>query len=296
MLLSDYLTQIRNLVHDVGAVDFPDATLINYINNARNAVALDFSCVTQFIAGMNLIAQQEAYSFNGVIGGANITNGGVNYVTPVVAIAAPPAGGIQATATAVQTAGVVTGITMTNWGQGYITAPAVTITDSTGPGASATATAIGIFNAYNVLFINVIWGNQRYQLRFRGFTLFNAYMRSQLQYYMRPGAFSMAPIQMQQVYLQPVPDQVYGTEWCVFTLPYALVNPTDADMQVLQPQADAVQYYAAFLALMSLQNFGQADYMMKLYDRRVPKIITGTGGIRIPNPYNKNFQRRVART
>ena len=295
MQLSDYLTQVRNLVHDVGAVDFPDATLINYINNARNAVALDFSCVTQFIPGLNLIANQEVYSFNGVIGGAAVTAGGTGYVTPAVAIAAPPAGGIQATATATQVGGVVTAVTMTNWGQGYATLPAFTITDSTGPGANAAATGIGIFNAYNVLFINVIWGNQRYQLRFRGFTLFNAYLRSQIGYQTRPGTFTMAPTTMQQVYIQPVPDQVYAAEWCVFTLPRPLVLTTDVDNQVLQPQADAVQYYAAFLALMSLQNFGQADYMMKLYDRRVPKIIIGTGGIRIPNPYNKNFQRRVAR-
>lgn len=294
MILSDYLTEVRSLVHDDAAVDFTDAQLTNYINNARNAVAIDFSCVTQFITGLNFIALQETYSYDGSIGGAALVAGGANYVAPIVSVALPPAGGTRATAVATQTGGVVTGIAMTNWGRGYASVPAFTITDA-GPGTGATATGIGIFNAFNVLFINAIWGNQRYQLKFRGFTLFNAYHRAQLLYYQRPATFSLAPPMMKTVYVQPVPDQVYTTEWTVTTLPNPLVNPTDIDSQVLQPQADAVQYYAAFLALMKLQNFGQADYMMKLYDRRVPRIITGAGGIRIPNPYNKSFQRRIAR-
>jgi len=34
---------------------------------------------------------------------------------------------------------------------------------------------------------------------------------------------------------------------------------------------------------------------LRLYSARVPKIIIGAGGIRIPNPYHRTFQRRVAR-
>ena len=44
-----------------------------------------------------------------------------------------------------------------------------------------------------------------------------------------------------------------------------------------------------------LQNFQQAAYLMSLYAARVPKIIVGAGGTRIPNPYHKTFQRRVMR-
>jgi hypothetical protein len=56
-----------------------------------------------------------------------------------------------------------------------------------------------------------------------------------------------------------------------------------------------VQYYAAYLCLMKLQNFKQAENLLALYSARVPKTIIGTGGVRIPNPYNKNFARRVSR-
>jgi hypothetical protein len=75
----------------------------------------------------------------------------------------------------------------------------------------------------------------------------------------------------------------------------ALINPGDIDTQVVPPYSDAVQYYAAYLCLMKLQNFEQAEFMLKLYSARVPRIIIGAGGIRIPNVYNRNFQRRVAR-
>ena len=82
----------------------------------------------------------------------------------------------------------------------------------------------------------------------------------------------------------------------VYSLPPgALVNLTDVDMQVLPPWSDAVQYYAAMLCLTKLQNFEQAEYMLKVYSARVPKIIIGAGGTRIPNPYHKTFQRRVSR-
>ena len=45
MLLSDYITQVQFLVHDQTNQDFSQQELINQINNARMAVALDFHCV-----------------------------------------------------------------------------------------------------------------------------------------------------------------------------------------------------------------------------------------------------------
>jgi hypothetical protein len=97
------------------------------------------------------------------------------------------------------------------------------------------------------------------------------------------------------VLIQPPPDQAYQTEWDVLVSPLPLINPGDADTQILQPYNDAVQYYAASYCLNKLQNFNQAEYMLKIYSARVPRIIIGAGGVRIPNPYHKTFQRRVMR-
>lgn len=67
-----------------------------------------------------------------IIGGqlsvVSITAAGLNYaVPPLVIIPAPPQPGVVATAYAVLTAGSVTGITLTNVGAGYLTAPTATI-------------------------------------------------------------------------------------------------------------------------------------------------------------------------
>jgi len=73
----------------------------------------------------------------------SVTNPGSGYAAaPAVTIAAPPAGGTQATATAtIDNNGVVTGLTLTNPGSGYAAAPAVTIAAPPAGGVQATAAA-----------------------------------------------------------------------------------------------------------------------------------------------------------
>ena len=316
MLLSDYISQVQFLTHDQTNADFSQPELISVINNARRAVALDFHCVRNLFlspppgavpvlnryAPVSIIQNQELYpllgvnSQNGQLVGATITAGGSGYTAAtVVTFAAPPAGGITALGSPIITGGVVTGINVTTWGNGYTPGsnPAVTITDS-GGGSGAAATATMFNNVFNVISISNLWGNQRYMLRFRGFTLFQAYMRSQLFFTERPLIWTIHE-QTGVVLVQPPPDQAYQTEWDVLALPIPLVNPADIDFQIIDPWADAVQYYAAQLCLTKLQNFEQADYMLKLYAARVPRIIIGAGGVRIPNPYHKTFQRRVLR-
>ena len=324
MLLSDYTTQVQFLVHDATNADFSQTELTAAINNARAVVAEDFQCCRQTLLApplgapnpsayspVSVIQGQELYSIvgpnglNGQVVGCNVITGGSGYsAATVVTIGAGPAGSIQALATPVVTGGVVTGINMTQWGSGYTpalpanspggaTPPTVTITD-TGGGTGATATATMMNNVINVIQISYIWGNQRYTLLWRGSMLFQAYMRSLLTFNQRGMVWTINN-QMGYVLIQPPPDQPYVTEWDTICLPIPLVSTTDAEQQIRQQYADAVQYYAAMLCLNKLQNFEQADHYFKMYSARVPKIIIGTGGIRIPNPYNKSYQRRVAR-
>lgn len=322
MLLSDYITQVQFLVHDQTNADFSTAELTNAINNARTAVALDFHCVRAVYLAPNpnlavtsaalynpvgVITNTELYPLlgpngkNGQVVNAVVTNGGANYTSATtVTFAAAPTGGITATGTPVITSGVITGISMTAWGQGYTPAlpgaagvPAVTIADS-GGGAGAAATAIMFNDVFNILSISYLWGNQRYMLKYRAFTLFQAYMRSQL-YFTQRGLIFTIHEQTGKVLIQPPPDQPYVTEWDTLCLPQPLVATTDMDTQVIPPWSDAVQYYAAMLCLSKLQNFEQSDHYFKIYSARVPKIIVGAGGIRIPNPYHRTFQRRVSR-
>ncbi len=69
-----------------------------------------------------------------------ITASGAGYtVNPTVTIAAPPAGGVQALASAFIFNGRVVSIAVNEPGSGYTTAPAVSITEGGGAGATATA-------------------------------------------------------------------------------------------------------------------------------------------------------------
>lgn len=325
MLLSDYISQVQFLLHDQVNQDFSQAELTAAINNARTAVALDFQCVRvtyltppnqvanpTFYQPVGIIAHQEVYQLNGAPGnsnggmvvGATINNGGANYsqaATCTFSVGA--AGSIRAAGTPVVSAtGVITAINMTQWGTGYLPAvpgtvtfsslPTISFADSTGTGAVATPVMFN--NVFNVLSISNIWGNQRYMLKYRGFTLFQAYMRSQLFFTQRPVIWTIQE-EMGLVLVQPPPDQAYQTEWDTVAVPVPLTSLTDSDTQILAPASDAVQYYAAHYCLNKLQNFNQSEFMLKLYSARVPKIIIGKNGFRIPNPYHKTFQRRVMR-
>lgn len=324
MQLSDYITQLQFLLHDQTNADFSQAELINAINNAREVTALDFQCCRHAyltapfgVANpgayepVSTIQQQEIYpltgapgsALNGQIVGANVTNGGTGYsAATTVTFAAAPSGGTTALGVPVIANGVITSINVTRWGTGFTPViplisgaalPTVTIADS-GGGTGGTATAVMFNNVFNVIGITYIWGNQRYSLRFRAFTLFQAYMRSQLAFYQRGIIWTIHPSNG-VVIIQPPPDQPYQTEWDTLQTPIPLVNTTDFEVQIMPPFTDPVKFYAAHYCLNKLQNFNQAEYYLKLYSARVPKVIYGQGPVRIPNPYNKSFQRRVSR-
>lgn len=288
--LQTYLDQVQRLVHDVTNATFTQQELTDYINTAREDVSLDMHCVRKVYQGVQLIPGQEIYPFNGAVVGANINAPG-NYTSPpTVTFDQAPIGGTTAQGTAVLTGTSLTAIYMTTWGSGYNAAPNITFSP---PGASATSTYLS--NVFQIVSITNIWNDQRYMLNFRGFTLFQAYFRAwTTQFQSRPGIWTMHP-QGNQVYMRPMPEQQYFSEWDTISLARPLVTTTDVDTDVLLPWNKAVQWRAAAIALMRNQNFEQANYYEGKYDQRVPKYITGAGGYRIPNPYNRTFQRRVSR-
>jgi hypothetical protein len=97
------------------------------------------------------IADEYAYDVrkvsmsNGGVAAVTITSGGSSYASaPTVTFSAPPAGGTQATGTAVINAsGVVTSVTITNAGSGYTSVP--TVTFSVAPTGNTTATGTAVF-------------------------------------------------------------------------------------------------------------------------------------------------------
>ena len=88
------------------------------------------------------VRQMEKALGAGLVSGVTIGGGGgASYaVTDTISFTAAPTGGVTATGTLTVTNGVITAVNVTNPGLGYTSAPTVTITTSTGSGATLTAT------------------------------------------------------------------------------------------------------------------------------------------------------------
>lgn len=292
MLLSDYILQAQELIHDTSGIDYTTAEMTAYVNAARKRVALDFHCVRSFFTGLTTVTNQETYPITGGVGGALITNPGLYAVAPTVTFGAPPAGGTTATGTPLMlgTAPNLTvgGINMTSWGSGYVSTPTVTFSSG-----AAAATAVALVNVIDLQSISFLFGTQRSMMLWRPFTEFQAVFRYNTTQVGPPVVWSNYT-EGNLFYLFRIPDQNYPLEIDAIVLPNPLVNLTDNDLQVLDPNADAVQYYAAHLALIKLQNFEQAEYLMKKYADRVRTIQITKQTRRIPNIY-QNYWRRLQR-
>jgi hypothetical protein len=295
--LQTYVTQVQRLLHDVTYSVWTIAELTDYINEARDDVSLDMHCNRHLKTQVQLLPGQEIYLIDGAVTGVYMKTGGSNYSPATTVTFDPPSSepnAMQATGVPiVNPDGSIGGVQMTQWGRRYASGPLVTFSDVTGTGARADAAIL--MNAFQIISISNIWNNQRYSLSFRGFTLFQAYFRFQpVAYTARPGVWTFHPQDL-AVYIQSPPDQLYTSEWDVLETTFPLVNLSDEDREIVPPWNKAVQFRAAAIALMKKQNFAQSDYYERKYAERVPRYIIGAAGIRIPNPYNRNFQRKVSR-
>jgi len=159
--------------------------------------------------------------------------------------------------------------------------------------ANPLSTQVG--NPITTTKISFIWNGERRQMKYLNFTLFDAYARMWVHNFNAPPGVWSEHQQQRLVYIQPPPDQQYQSEWDIVFMPSPLVAMSDVDTQINDPWARAVQFRAAENLLMKLRNMGQVRDMGQRYEAFVPHVIQTTGGIRIPNVYNRNFQRRVMR-
>ena len=95
--------------------------------------ALITNAGSSYTSAPTVTASAGGSTWRAIVGGAinttiTITAGGAGYnFAPQLVIAAPPAGGLPATATCTVSGGVINAVTVVNQGAGYTTAPAVTI-------------------------------------------------------------------------------------------------------------------------------------------------------------------------
>jgi hypothetical protein len=115
------------------SIDCGTTITIQPVNLPRQAQQVVSRIVTAQIGEAGDVAGDVCIGSGYGIGSIAINQAGSGYSSPSVVIPPPNVqGGIQAVATATQTAGIITNIVVNTIGSGYLYAPEITITDSGG--------------------------------------------------------------------------------------------------------------------------------------------------------------------
>lgn len=306
MTLFGYAQDVQTLIHDQNQQKVDPGDLYRHINRARREVAMRAQCL------------RALTPISGSVVSISITNPGSGYTSPTVTLSPPdfPSGalpfpnGDQATAQGTQIGGQMAAINVTYGGAGYFE-PAVTISDPHGTGATAVATVVGVNqisegqevypfslidlspfpgfgSIYMIKSVSLIYANYRYSLPCYDFSTYQAKIR---QY---PFQYQWVPTVCGQYgqgtngsfYMYPIPSQTYQCELDCFCLPQDLL--TDQDVEALpQPWTDAVQYWAAYLAYLEMQNWNSARGMKAEFDEMMHRYGAYARPGRWINPYGR---------
>lgn len=215
-----------------------------------------------FTGNLSQQAQAHAVILAGVVTSIVVDYGGENYASaPTVTLTAVGSG---AAATATVAGGAVTGVTVTAQGTGYLVAPTISFTGGGGSNAAATASILQS-NTYDIINLTVIWGSMRIPMVNTAFTELSAIGRLWTQFQYRPGAYALYA---KSVYVAPKTDQAYSMEADSVILPAPLTTSVQNGVLV-DPEDEAVPYWAAYLAKMNEGQIDQASEFLTLYRNQI---------------------------
>lgn len=287
MALNDMLQQTQRLLREQNQVFENPNDLISYVNNARREISLRTQCIRVLTPS------------SGVITGYSITAAGSGYSnTPTVAVTAPdfPSGqlpnpnGLQATAFPTVLGGAIVQIDPVVGGAGYFQ-PTVTITDTTGTGATASATVqqINLLNqgqeqylfsnislagnpgcksVYAIRGMSIIYSGYRYSVEYMPWSRYQSYRSFPYSYQYCPALYSQFGQGVSgSFYVYPLPSQALQCELDCQVLPSDLIDNLSVEA-IPDPWTDAVPYMAAHLAFLELQNYNAGRFFLELYEKR----------------------------
>lgn len=298
-VLSTYVTRVQQLIHDQSYQTVSSTDMISYVNRARRRVAQDCQCVRKLVSGQ------------GPIVSVTVNNGGSGYVNPTVTVTGGMGTGAVLTPTVV--AGVITAISVTSGGNNYSPPLAISITDSKGVGATATANQSSLLatvvgqevytyasaNSYlptgyssilDVLNVAATWGGMKPALSQISFGEIQAYYRS----------YAVATLGQPykwakygqgvggSIYLWQIPSTAQSMDWDCVCLPTDLVDDTTVDA-IPEPFDDAAIYYAARLCFLNAQRFQDAELMKEEYKMRAVEARSVTSGPIVPDWYSDEW-------
>jgi hypothetical protein len=291
--LNSYITEVQRLLHDANANFYSTAQLTDYINSARERVVRD----TGALRTIQVTQTPCQVPDTATIGGATPAN-----PTPWVANTAVNNGDfifsnifiyqVTATGTTGSTAPPYPASNNNNYSN-Y--PPSGQFLNGTA-GLTYVGNCENIFyaalpeglNTLDIININLYWGNTRVPMDYLSWSDFNSRLRFWQNYIGRPLAFSIYG--QGNIYIGPVPDQVYQLEIDTVILPTALTqsDPTAVD-PIQDPYTTAVKFYAAYLAKFYEQSFGESEIFKQEYLKQATSILNSTFTRRIPSPFSSPF-------
>jgi hypothetical protein len=297
--LSGYITQVRYLLHDANANFYTDSQLTDYINAARERIVRDTGALrevivtqvpcqvvntinsatpaypTQWVA--NTVVSANTFVFSNIFIYQYITGGTSSSTAPAYPQSSannysnyPPSTAFADGTATLQYVGNCENI--------YYGA----LTNLMGSSPLAPSSGNSVLDIVN---INLYWGNTRVPLDYLAWTDFNTRLRFWQNYIGRPLAFSVYG--QGQIYIGPVPDQIYQLEIDCVVLPNALNlgTPTVAD-SINDPYSTCVKFYAAYLAKFYEQSFGESEIFKQEYLKQATSVLNTTFTRRIPSSYS----------
>jgi len=280
--LSSYITECRRLLHDANGNFYSDQELTDYINAGRERTVRDTGClrslqITQTPA--NPTAPTLSNPPIAWVGGATATTGSLVFYN-------------------IYTYTVISGGTFSSVPPPYPgnTGSAQSVYPPSTPFTNGTVTLQYVgpvevipyvslpqgINTLDVINVNIFWGNTRYPLLYKPWTQFNAELRYWQNYVGQPVCFSIYG--QQQIYLSPIPDQIYSLEIDTVVLPTPLTSTTVVD-PINDPYTNPVAYYACYKAKFKEQSYGEAEIFTQQYNKQVQAALSSTFTRRMPNPY-----------
>jgi hypothetical protein len=297
--LSGYITQVRYLLHDANANFYSDQQLTDYINSARERVVRDTGALREVI-----VAQTPCLVTNTINGAtpayptqwlANATVTANTFVFSNIFIYQYITGGTSGSTAPPYPQSSANNYTnyppSTSFADGTATlqyvgncenvsyAALTTLMGSSPLSPSSGNSVLDIIN------MNLYWGNTRVPLDYLAWSDFNTRLRFWQNYIGRPLAFSVYG--QGQIYIGPVPDQIYQIEVDCVVLPNALLlsAPTVSDV-IADPYTTCVKFYAAYLAKFYEQSFGESEIFKQEYLKQATSVLNTTFTRRIPSQYS----------
>ena len=302
--LNTYITDVQRLLHDANGNFYTQQQLTDYINEARERVVRDTGCLREVVvtqtpcqvaptATIGGVAPTYPYSWTANtavnLNDFIFSNIFIYQVTQAgtTGATAPPypqnnVNNYQNYPPSTQFLNGTAGLTYVGNCEN-ISYAALTNLMGTSPLSPSSGNTV-----LDVLNVNLYWGNTRVPMDYLSWTDFNARLRFWQNYIGRPLAFSVYG--QQQIYIGPVPDQVYQIEvdCVVLPLPLSLSTPSATDT-INDPYTKPVKFYAAYTAKYYEQSFGEAEIFKQEYLKHVSSVLNSVYTRRIPSVYSSPY-------